>query len=78
MSWIIGIAIGSLIGLIVGEAIEDKKYKVGAGIILALVSGGVGTFIFDIPALGDSIGIGLLIGFIASIYYEPRMRRRSK
>jgi hypothetical protein len=56
MYWILGGAIGFFFGLTAGEAIEDKKYKVAAGIIIGILSGAVGTFILNFPTMGDAIG----------------------
>nr|QNR61618.1 hypothetical protein GZ18C8_71 [uncultured archaeon GZfos18C8] len=75
MYWILGIAVGFLIGLIVGEATEDKSYKIAAGIVFALFSGAVGTFVLNFPTMGNAIGIGLFVGFIASIWYEPLKKK---
>lgn len=71
MYWILGLAIGFFIGLIAGEAIEDKKYKVAAGVVVAVVVGTVGTFVLNFPAYGQCNGVGLFLGFVASIWYEP-------
>lgn len=73
---ILGLAVGFFIGLIAGEAIEDKKYRVAAGVVTGVFAGAIGTFILEFPAMGNAIGIGLFVGFMASTQYEPHLLNR--
>lgn len=63
-------ALGFLPGFLAGEHIEDKKYKAAAGVFSSTVVVIAG-YLVGYPDYLAYLGIGVFLGFLFSIIYEP-------